>query len=88
MTLAHQDPGGVHPVTGEPYVPSRIPSTGPHHEPWLLTESEREVFRQRSRHSRAARARALAGLAESAHPPGSRDHTLKRNSTTSPSRMT
>lgn len=68
MTLAHQDPGGVHPVTGEPYVPSRIPSTGPHHEPWLLTESEREVFRQRSRHSRAARTRALAGLAEPAHP--------------------
>lgn len=43
------------------YVPSRIKSTDPLHEPLQLTAAEREVFRQRSRESRQARIDALAG---------------------------
>ncbi|WP_217423914.1 DNA cytosine methyltransferase [Agromyces sp. Marseille-P2726] len=46
------------------YVPSRIKSTDPLHEPWLLTEAEREVFRQRSRESRLRRQAALDGRGE------------------------
>ncbi|MDR2374633.1 MAG: DNA (cytosine-5-)-methyltransferase [Bifidobacteriaceae bacterium] len=43
------------------FVPSRIKSTDPLHEPWLLTAEQREVFRERSRASRAAREAALSG---------------------------
>lgn len=43
------------------YVPSRIKSTHPLHEPWELTEAEREVFRQRSRDSRLRRDAAIEG---------------------------
>ena len=43
------------------FVPSRIKSTDPLHEPLQLTAAEREVFRQRSRESRQARVDALAG---------------------------
>lgn len=44
------------------FVPSRIKSTDPLHEPWQLTAEQREVFRKRSRESRTAREMALAGL--------------------------
>lgn len=51
------------------FVPSRIKTLDPLHEPWQLTEAQREVFRVRSRDSRAARQAALAGTAEpSRHP--------------------
>jgi len=43
------------------FVPSRIKSTDPLHEPLQLTAAEREVFRQRSRESRQARVDAMAG---------------------------
>jgi DNA (cytosine-5)-methyltransferase 1 len=46
------------------FVPSRIKSTDPLHEPWQLTAEQRDVFRQRSRASRAARDAALNGLGE------------------------
>ena len=46
------------------YVPSRIKSTHPLHEPWQLTEAEREVFRQRSRDSRLRRQAAIEGRGE------------------------
>ena len=42
-------------------VPSRIPSTSPYHQPWDLTAEEREVFRQTSQRSRAAKHAALRG---------------------------
>jgi DNA (cytosine-5)-methyltransferase 1 len=42
-------------------VPSRIPSTGEHHEPWELTAAERAVYRERSRRSREAKRAALNG---------------------------
>ncbi|MDR0847513.1 MAG: DNA (cytosine-5-)-methyltransferase [Propionibacteriaceae bacterium] len=43
------------------YVPSKIKSTDPLHEPRLLTQAQRDVFRRRSRDSHRARAAALAG---------------------------
>lgn len=46
------------------YVPSRIKSTHPLHEPLKLTEDEREVFRVRAREARLAREAALAGQGE------------------------
>ncbi|MDR0593111.1 MAG: DNA (cytosine-5-)-methyltransferase [Bifidobacteriaceae bacterium] len=45
-------------------VPSRIKTTDPLHEPWQLTEAEREVFRQRSRESRQARLAAMSGAGQ------------------------
>jgi DNA (cytosine-5)-methyltransferase 1 len=42
-------------------VPSRIPSTSEHHEPWQLTAEERAVYRERSKRSRAAKRAALNG---------------------------
>lgn len=42
-------------------VPSAIPSTNPHHEPWELTARERAIYRERSRRSRERRKAALAG---------------------------
>jgi DNA (cytosine-5)-methyltransferase 1 len=36
-------------------------STGPHHEPWELTDEEREAYRLTSELSRAAKSRALRG---------------------------
>ena len=46
------------------YITSKIKSTDPLHEPWLLTAGEREVFRQRSRESRLKRQAALEGRGE------------------------
>lgn len=46
------------------YVPSKIKTTDPLHEPWMLTAAEREVFRQRSRESRLRRQAALEGRGE------------------------
>ena len=43
------------------FVPSRIKSTDPLHEPWELTEAEREVFRIRAREARLAKEAAAAG---------------------------
>jgi DNA (cytosine-5)-methyltransferase 1 len=48
-------------VTINEYVPSRIKSTDPLHEPWLLTAEEREVFRIRARDARKRKAEAMAG---------------------------
>ncbi|MDR2567632.1 MAG: DNA (cytosine-5-)-methyltransferase [Bifidobacteriaceae bacterium] len=48
-------------MTTAEVVPSRIKTTDPLHEPWPLTEAEREVFRQRSRQSRRARMAAING---------------------------
>lgn len=45
----------------EAIVPSRIPSTSEHHEPWQLTAEERAVYRERSRRSREAKRAALRG---------------------------
>ncbi len=45
----------------EPFVPSRIRSSSPFHQPRDLTEAQREKFRQMSRESREARRSALAG---------------------------
>ncbi|MBN9106846.1 MAG: DNA (cytosine-5-)-methyltransferase [Propionibacteriaceae bacterium] len=42
-------------------VPSRIPSTSPYHEPWLLTAAEREVYRHRARAARLAKIDAMTG---------------------------
>lgn len=42
-------------------VPSRIPTTGGHHQPWMLTAQERAVYRERSTRSRLAKAAALRG---------------------------
>lgn len=42
-------------------VPSRIPSTSEHHEPWLLTAEERAVYRERSKRSREAKKAAQNG---------------------------
>jgi DNA (cytosine-5)-methyltransferase 1 len=42
-------------------VPSKIPSTSPYHEPWDLTEEERQVFREMAQRSRAAKAAAVRG---------------------------
>ena len=42
-------------------VPSRIPSTSPYHEPWDLTEEERQAFRDMAKRSRAAKAAAVRG---------------------------
>jgi DNA (cytosine-5)-methyltransferase 1 len=44
------------------FVPSRIKSTDPLHEPWSLTAAEREVFRVRAREARLAKVAAAAGL--------------------------
>ncbi|MFE6472085.1 DNA cytosine methyltransferase [Streptomyces rochei] len=44
-----------------PFVPSRIRSSSPFHQPRDLTEAQREKFRQMSRESREARRSALAG---------------------------
>lgn len=51
------------------YVPSRIPSTHPLHEPQLLTAARREEFRQMAKASRLAKQAALKGTgAASIHP--------------------
>lgn len=42
-------------------VPSRIPSVGSHHQPWMLTAEERAVYRERSMRSRLAKAAAQRG---------------------------
>jgi DNA (cytosine-5)-methyltransferase 1 len=42
-------------------VPSKIPSNSPYHEPWSLTAEERQVFREISRKSRAAKIAATRG---------------------------
>ncbi len=47
--------------TVEPFVPSRIPVAGPHHQQRLLTARQRQVFRERSTASRAAKSAALRG---------------------------
>lgn len=47
--------------TEGPFVPSRIRSTSPFHQPRDLTEAQREKFRRMSRESREARRSALAG---------------------------
>lgn len=52
--------GGQMTISTE-FVPSRIKSTDPLHEPLQLTAEEREVFRQRSRASRQARTEAMSG---------------------------
>src|SRR5215213_4444416 len=52
---------GVSPPEGRVLVPSCIPSTGEHHEPWPLTAEERAVYRERSRRSREAKRAALNG---------------------------
>ncbi|WP_394430451.1 DNA cytosine methyltransferase [Streptomyces sp. SGAir0957] len=44
-----------------PFVPSKIRSSSPFHQPRNLTEAQREKFRQMSRESREARRSALAG---------------------------
>jgi len=43
------------------YVPSRIKSTDPLHEPWDLTAQERDVFRARASEARRAKDAAAAG---------------------------
>lgn len=50
------------------YVPSRIKTTDPLHDPWQLTAAEREVFRLRSQDSRQRKAEALAGNVTPLHP--------------------
>ena len=52
---------GQEEVRGAPSVPSRIPSTHPHHRPRDLTSGERAAFRRTALLSRAAKAAALAG---------------------------
>jgi DNA (cytosine-5)-methyltransferase 1 len=47
--------------SSDEYVPSRIPSSGEHHQPWMLTTSQREAYRQRSAQSRLRKAAALRG---------------------------
>lgn len=42
-------------------VPSKIPSNSPYHEPWELTAEERQVFRETSQRSRAAKIAAARG---------------------------
>jgi DNA (cytosine-5)-methyltransferase 1 len=42
-------------------VPSKIPSTSPYHEPWELTEEERQAFRETAQRSRAAKMAAERG---------------------------
>jgi DNA (cytosine-5)-methyltransferase 1 len=42
-------------------VPSKIPSSSPYHEPWELTAEERQVFRETSQRSRAAKLAAARG---------------------------
>jgi DNA (cytosine-5)-methyltransferase 1 len=51
--------GGV--MVSRQTVPSRIPSTSPYHEPWNLTEEERQAFREMAQRSRAAKAAAARG---------------------------
>jgi DNA (cytosine-5)-methyltransferase 1 len=51
-------------VSLDEVVPSRIRSTDPHHEPWLLTAGEREIYRARAKAARIARVEALAGRGE------------------------
>ncbi len=46
---------------GRQVVPSKIPSTSPYHEPWELTADERQVFRDMSQKSRAAKMAAVRG---------------------------
>ena len=46
------------------YVPSRIRTTDPLHEPWQLTAEQRQTFRTRSKESHAAKIAALAGDGE------------------------
>ncbi len=46
---------------GRQVVPSRIPSTSPYHQPWELTEEERQVFREMAQRSRAAKLAAARG---------------------------
>src|SRR5262245_17247072 len=48
-------------VVARQTVPSRIPSTSPYHEPWDLTEEERQAFREMAQRSRAAKAAAARG---------------------------
>jgi DNA (cytosine-5)-methyltransferase 1 len=48
-------------VVARQTVPSRIPSTSPYHEPWDLTEEERQAFRETAQRSRAAKAAAARG---------------------------
>lgn len=53
----------------ETYTQSRIKSTNPHHEPWDLTEEQREVYRKLAQESHQRRLAALAGLGgEPLHP--------------------
>ncbi|MBX5333293.1 DNA (cytosine-5-)-methyltransferase [Rhodococcus fascians] len=61
--------GAVDPVDPEddPFVPSRIKSTNPHHQPRLLTVSQREVFRQTAVQSRLAKLAALSGTVVPLH---------------------
>lgn len=42
-------------------VPSKIASTSPYHEPWELTEEERQAYRHMATLSRAAKAAAIRG---------------------------
>ena len=44
------------------YVPSRIKTSDPLHDPWLLTARERDVFRVRATEARLAKVAAAAGL--------------------------
>lgn len=51
------------------YVPSRIPSTHPLHEPQMLTAARREEFRRMARDSRQAKHAAMSGTGpKSLHP--------------------
>jgi DNA (cytosine-5)-methyltransferase 1 len=53
--------GGVAESPADEVVPSRIPVSGEHHQPWALTAAQREVYRQRSARSRERKAAALRG---------------------------
>jgi len=53
----------------DPVVPSRIRSDHPLHEPWMLTASTRERYRQIARRSRKRAQEAAAGLLDAVHQP-------------------
>lgn len=55
-------------MVGPEYVPSRIPSTHPHHVPRNLTAEERQRFRDVSRRALAAKSAAVSGAVKSIHP--------------------
>ncbi|WP_424388016.1 DNA cytosine methyltransferase [Mycolicibacter algericus] len=50
------------------FVPSRIPSTNPHHVPRQLTAAERQRFRETAQRSMAAKAAAVNGEVAPIHP--------------------